>query len=169
MRHSGFFPWFMVSLYVKGKENGHVQAYAPTGAMGLKRWGGLTSKLDGLPIASDPHLWWQACPWRKSLSRKIALTRIKFYGRKLQVKALPAFGQMQGCADFMRLWRNFMPGNFRHGQALPHRLSLRATMERKPVHDFLLPFIHWRSQDYTKWNNISNPRKISIEPKFTDY
>ena len=23
----------MVSLYVKGKENGHVQAYAPTGAM----------------------------------------------------------------------------------------------------------------------------------------
>jgi len=56
------FRGFMVSLYVKGKENGHVQAYAPTGAMGLKRWGGLTSKLDGLPIASDPHLWWQACP-----------------------------------------------------------------------------------------------------------
>ncbi|MCI6074400.1 MAG: hypothetical protein MR712_03290, partial [Bacteroidales bacterium] len=27
---------FMVSLYVKGKENGHVQAYAPTGAMVLK-------------------------------------------------------------------------------------------------------------------------------------
>ena len=77
------FRGFMVSLYVKGKENGHVQAYAPTGAMGLKRWGGLTSKLDGHPIASDPHLWWQACPWRKSLSRKIALTRIKFYGRKL--------------------------------------------------------------------------------------
>ena len=47
----------MVSLYVQGKENGHVQAYAPTGAMGLKRWGGLTSKLDGLPTASDPHLW----------------------------------------------------------------------------------------------------------------
>ena len=102
----------MVSLYVKGKENGHVQAYAPTRAMGLKRWGGLTSKLDGLPIASYPHLWWQACPWRKSLSRKIALTRIKFYGRKLQVKAFPAFGQMQGCADFMRLWRNFMPRQF---------------------------------------------------------
>ena len=56
------FRGFMVSLYVKGKENGHVQAYAPTGAMGLKRWGGLTSKLDGLPVASDPHLWWQACP-----------------------------------------------------------------------------------------------------------
>ena len=52
----------MVSLYVKGKENGHVQAYTPTGAMGLKRWGGLSSKLDGLPIPSDPHLWWQACP-----------------------------------------------------------------------------------------------------------
>ena len=45
-------------------------------------------------------------------------------------------------------------------------MSLRATMERKPVHDFLLPFTHWRSQDYTKWNNISNPRKISIEPIF---
>ena len=56
------FRGFMVSLYVKGKENGHVQTYAPTGAMGLKRWGGLTSKLDGLPSASDPHLWWQACP-----------------------------------------------------------------------------------------------------------
>ncbi|MDY5685924.1 MAG: hypothetical protein SPF40_06575, partial [Prevotella sp.] len=50
---------------------------------------------------------------RKSLSRKIALTRIKFYGRKLQVKAFQtAFGQMQGCADFMRLWRNFMPRQF---------------------------------------------------------
>ena len=56
------FRGFMVSLYVKGKENGHGQAYAPTGAMGLKRWGGLTSKLDGLPIASDPYLWRQACP-----------------------------------------------------------------------------------------------------------
>ena len=65
LRKSGtadIFRGFMVSLYVKGKENGHVQAYAPTGAMGLKRWGGLTSKLGGLPIASDPHLWWQACP-----------------------------------------------------------------------------------------------------------
>ena len=30
------FRGIMVSLYVKGKENGHVQAYAPTGAMGLK-------------------------------------------------------------------------------------------------------------------------------------
>ena len=44
----------MVSLYVKGKENGHVQAYAPTGAMGLKRWDGLTSKLDGYPVTSEP-------------------------------------------------------------------------------------------------------------------
>ena len=32
------------------------------------------------------------------------------------------------------------------------------------VHNFLLPFTHWRSLDYTKWNNISNSRKISIEP-----
>ena len=56
------FRGIMVSLYVKGKENGHVQTYAPIGAMGLKRWGGLTSKLDGLPIASDPYLWCQACP-----------------------------------------------------------------------------------------------------------
>ena len=37
IRHSGYFPsGFMGSLYVKGKENGHVQAYAPTGAMVLK-------------------------------------------------------------------------------------------------------------------------------------
>ncbi|MCI6101804.1 MAG: hypothetical protein MR709_01995, partial [Bacteroidales bacterium] len=44
------------------------------------------------------------------------------------------------------------PGNFRHGQALPvgNEAQLRATMERKPVHDFPLPFTHWRSQDYTK-------------------
>ena len=33
-------------------------------------------------------------------------------------------------------------------KAIP--LSLRATMERKPVHDFPLPFTHRRSQDYTK-------------------
>ena len=155
----------MVSLYVKGKENGHVQAYAPTGAMGLKRWGGLTSKLDGLPIASDPHLWWQACPWRKSLSRKIALTRIKFYGRKLQVKAFQtAFGQSKDALILCAFGAILCPGNFRHGQALPHRLSLRATMKRKPVHDFPFPFTHCRSLDYTKWNNIPNPRKISIEP-----
>ena len=30
------FRGIMVSLYVKGKENGHVQAYAPTGAMERK-------------------------------------------------------------------------------------------------------------------------------------
>ena len=107
------FRGIMVSLYVKGKENGHVQAYAPTGAMVLKWRGSLTSKLDGYPVTSEPHLWRQACPWRKSLSRKIALTRIKFYGRKLQVKAFQtALGQMQECADFMRLWRNFMPRQF---------------------------------------------------------
>ena len=41
------------------------------------------------------------------------------------------------------------------------------TFGGKPVHDFLLPFTHWRSQNYTKWNNISNPRKISIEPIFS--
>ena len=29
------FRGFMVSLYVKGKENGHVQAYAPTGGCTL--------------------------------------------------------------------------------------------------------------------------------------
>ena len=34
----------------------------------------------------------------------------------------------------------------------------------KTAHDFPLPFTHWRSQDYTKWNNISNSQKISIEP-----
>ena len=34
----------------------------------------------------------------------------------------------------------------------------------KPAHDFPLQFTHWRSQDYTKWNNISNSQKISIEP-----
>ena len=33
---SDIFRGFMVSLYVKGKENGHVQAYSPNGAMGLK-------------------------------------------------------------------------------------------------------------------------------------
>ena len=33
--------------------------------------------------------------------------------RKLRVKAFQtAFGKMQGCADFMRLWRNFMPRQF---------------------------------------------------------
>ena len=37
IRPSGYFPSrFMGSLYVKGKENGHVQACAPTGAMVLK-------------------------------------------------------------------------------------------------------------------------------------
>ena len=106
----------MVSLYVKGKENGHVQAYAPTGAMVLKWRGSLTSKLDDYPVTSEPHLWRQACPWRKSLSRKIALTRIKFYGRKLQVKA---FGQMKDVLILCAFGAILCPGNFRHGQALP--------------------------------------------------
>ena len=35
-RTADIFRGIMVSLYVKGKENGHVQAYAPTGAMVLK-------------------------------------------------------------------------------------------------------------------------------------
>ena len=109
----------MVSLYVKGKENGHVQAYAPTGAMVLKWRGSLTSKLDDYPVTSEPHLWRQACPWRKSLSRKIALTRIKFYGRKLQVKAFPAFGQMKDVLILCAFGAILCPGNFRHGQALP--------------------------------------------------
>ena len=90
-RHRGIFRGFMGSLYVKGKENGHVQAYAPIGAMVLKWRNSLTSKLDGYPVTSEPHLWRQACPWRKSLSRKIALTRIKFYGRK-QVEPQSYYG-----------------------------------------------------------------------------
>ncbi|MCI6101935.1 MAG: hypothetical protein MR709_02670, partial [Bacteroidales bacterium] len=53
------FRGIMVSLYVKEKENGHVKAYAPTGAMGLKRWGGLTSKFDGLPVVQEVR-----CPQR---------------------------------------------------------------------------------------------------------
>ena len=133
----------MVSLYVKGKENGHVQAYAPNGAMGLKRWGGLTSKLDGLPIASDPHLWWQACPWRKSLSRKIALTRIKFYGRKLQVKAFPAFGQMQGCADFMRLGAILCPGNFHPWYSITIYSLAKSGLYEMKQHIQSTENIHW--------------------------
>ena len=102
----------MVSLYVKGKENGHVQAYAPTGAMVLKWRSSLTSKLDGYPVTSEPHLWRQACPWRKSLSRKIALTRIKFYGRNLpwihsKISAVPVFALffLLGAMVTMQAWR----------------------------------------------------------------
>ena len=47
------FRGIMVSLYVKEKENGPVQAYAPTGAMVLKRRSSLTSKLDGLPVTEE--------------------------------------------------------------------------------------------------------------------
>ena len=58
-----FSEWIHGKFICKGEGKGHVQAYAPTGAMGLKRWGGHTSKLDGYPVTSDPHLWWQVCPW----------------------------------------------------------------------------------------------------------
>ncbi len=32
----GYYPWIHGKFLWKGKENGHVQAYAPNGAMGLK-------------------------------------------------------------------------------------------------------------------------------------
>ncbi|MCI7653563.1 MAG: hypothetical protein MSS51_04765, partial [Bacteroidales bacterium] len=78
--------------------------------------------------------------------------RIKIYGRKLQVKAFQTalLGRCKDALILCAFGAILCPGNFRHGQALPHRLSLRATMERKPVHDLPLPFTHWRSQDYTK-------------------
>ena len=68
------FAWLILPCHlqvIKRKEN-HGHAYAPQGAMGLKLWGSLASKLAAYPIALDPHLWCQACPWRKSLTRKIA-------------------------------------------------------------------------------------------------
>ena len=40
----------------KEKEN-HEQPSAPNGAMGLKAWGSLASKLAVYPMALDPHLW----------------------------------------------------------------------------------------------------------------
>ena len=40
----------------KEKEN-HEQASAPNGAMGLKPWGSLASKLAAYPMPLDPHLW----------------------------------------------------------------------------------------------------------------
>ena len=56
-RHRGIFRGFMGSLYVKGKENGHVQAYAPTGAMGLKLWGiALRASSTATSITSTPPL-----------------------------------------------------------------------------------------------------------------
>ena len=84
------FRGFMVSLYVKGKENDHVQAYAPTGAMVLKRWGGLTSKLDGYPVTSDPHLWWQAGPW---FSITIYCCPIKMSGSQFWVSSRKKAGK----------------------------------------------------------------------------
>ena len=68
------FAWLILPCHlqvIKKKEN-HGHAYAPQGAMGLKLWDRLASKLAAYPIALDPHLWCQACPWRKSLTRKIA-------------------------------------------------------------------------------------------------
>ena len=131
----------------------HWQAYAPTGAMVLKWWGSLTSKLDGYPVTSEPHLWWQACPWRKSLSRKIALTRIKFYGRKLQVKAFQtAFGQMQGCADFMRLWRNFMPRQF----SITIYLLAKSGLYEMRQHIQSTENIHWAQMSATWSTNADN-------------
>ena len=38
-------------------ENSHGQSSAPNGAMGLKPWGSLASKLAVYPMALDPHLW----------------------------------------------------------------------------------------------------------------
>ena len=72
---TGYFPWGhnerkFKSLYChyrcaifqaeRGKED-HGQAYAPQGAMGLKLWGSLASKLAAYLIALGPHLWCQAC------------------------------------------------------------------------------------------------------------
>ena len=49
--------------FSNGKETeNHGHAYAPQGAMGLKLWGSLASKLAAYPIALAPHLWCQACP-----------------------------------------------------------------------------------------------------------
>ena len=154
----------MVSLYVKGKENGHVQAYAPTGAMVLKWRSSLTSKLDGYPITSDPHLWWQACPWRKSLSRKIALTRIKFYGRKLQVKAFPAFGQMQGCADFMRLGAILCPGNFHPWYSITIYSLAKSGLYEMKQHIQSTENIHWT--EFSRQFIWSIPRKwLILQPR----
>ena len=80
----------MVSLYVKGKENDHVQAYAPTGAMVLKWRSSLTSELDGYPIASEPHLWWQACPW---FSITIYCCPIKMSGSQFWVSSRKKAGK----------------------------------------------------------------------------
>ena len=44
-----------------------------TKGVGLKPWGSLASKLAACPVALDPHLWCQACQWRKLLKHKIAL------------------------------------------------------------------------------------------------
>ena len=58
--------------------------------------------------------------------------------------------QIQGTAD---IFRGFMVSLYEKGKENGHVQAYAptgATMERKPVHDFLLPFTHWRSQDYTE-------------------
>ena len=103
LRDSGYYPWIHGKFLWKGE--------GKWSRPGLRSYRSYGSEAVGWPYEQarrPPHRFRptplvEACPWRKSLSRKIALTRIKFYGRKLQVKVFPAFGQMQGCADFMRL------------------------------------------------------------------
>ena len=48
----------------KEKEN-HEQPSAPNGAMSLKAWGSLASKLAVSPMALDPHLWCRSLPMPK--------------------------------------------------------------------------------------------------------
>ena len=48
----------------KRKEN-HGHAYAPQGAMGLKLWDSLASKLAAYPIALAPHLLVSSLPMTK--------------------------------------------------------------------------------------------------------
>ena len=46
----------------KGEKKIMVMLMPPQGAMGLKLWGSLASKLTAYPIALDPRLRCQACP-----------------------------------------------------------------------------------------------------------
>ena len=81
----------MVSLNGKGKENGHVQAYAPTGAMVLKRWGGLTSKLDDYPVTSEPLE--ASLPMTKiAIAYNCALTH-KILRQKASSQGIPIHGK----------------------------------------------------------------------------
>ena len=48
----------IVLVFKTGREKeNHEQAFAPNGAMGLKPWGSLASKLAAYPMPLDPHLW----------------------------------------------------------------------------------------------------------------